>query len=153
MHKLLNRKGGIPSVTFRVTAGVINMSETAIITLGHGSRVNAANHEVEELVEKWKQQKQNKEKLSFYTAFLQFGSPSLEETIRKAAQEGFQEIIIAPLFLTSGAHINKDIPEIVSHMKKQYPLIRFTQCLHLGCDERLLEILWDRVKEHLPSEI
>ncbi len=130
-----------------------NMAKTAIITLAHGSRLSTANNEVEKLVEIWRQQKQERDKLYIYTAFMQFGTPSLGESIKEAVKEGCKEILIAPLFLTSGAHITNDIPEIVSQMREQHPTVHFRQCPPLGSDERLLNILWDRVKEHLPSKI
>lgn len=124
------------------------MPKTEVILLAHGSRLQEANDEVLKLAQHLKQSKP-KEDISTSSAFLQFGKPSLEETIDAAVENGCQEVLIVPLFLTPGVHINEDIPEIVSGAQEKYPEIEFKQCQLLGCDPRLVPILWERVNEQL----
>lgn len=121
------------------------MKKTAVITLAHGSRLEEANREVIKLAETLMEKAA--EGLRIFPAFLQFGKPSLEDSLEKAVVEGYPEVIVAPLFLTSGVHITRDIPEILSKMQERYPQVRLQQCHHLGCDSRLVPLIWERVEE------
>jgi len=116
--------------------------------LSHGSRLKEANDDVLKLAELLQAHHSHKD---IYTcaAFLQFGSPSLEEAIREAVSNDCLEILIAPFFLTSGIHITEDIPEIISRAEKQYPEVKFRQCRPLGGDPRLVPIIWERVEEKM----
>ncbi len=124
------------------------MSKIEVILLAHGSRLQQANDEVLQLAEQL-QQSRPKGDITTRSAFLQFGKPSLQDSIEAAARNGCQEVLIAPLFLTPGVHINEDIPEILREAQEKYPEIRFTQCQLLGCDSRLVPILWERVQAQL----
>ncbi len=124
------------------------MSKIEVILLAHGSRLQQANDDVLQLAEQL-QQNRPKEDITTRSAFLQFGKPSLQESIDAAVHNGCQEVLIAPLFLTPGVHINEDIPEILKEAEEKYPEIRFTQCRLLGCDNRLVPILWERIQDQL----
>ncbi|MEM2134027.1 MAG: CbiX/SirB N-terminal domain-containing protein [Candidatus Jordarchaeaceae archaeon] len=57
--------------------------------------------------------------LEVKVGFSEFCSPSIPETINQLASEGFNKIIVVPLFLTHCKHTEKDIPEILEKVKKQ----------------------------------
>ncbi len=122
--------------------------KTAIILLAHGSRRKEANQEVAFLAGIME-----KDTLAMETevghAFLQFVAPSLEESIRNFIEKGYNRIAIAPLFLTSGVHIQEDIPEILEKIKTTHPDVNLVLCRPLGCDSRLLPIIRERVEEGL----
>jgi sirohydrochlorin ferrochelatase len=122
------------------------MPKLGVILLFHGSRLKEANEDVLKLAELL-QDHHNHSEIYTGTAFLQFGRPSLEDAIKKTVSNGCLEIVIAPLFLTSGIHITEDIPEIISRAEKLYPEVKFKQCRPLGCDPRLIPIIWERVEE------
>ncbi len=124
------------------------MSKIEVILLAHGSRLQEANDQVLRLGERLQQGKPPGE-ITTRSAFLQFGKPSLQEAIDQAARQGCQKILVAPLFLTPGVHINEDIPEVIEQSAAAYPEIRFQQCPLLGCDERLVPILWERIQSQL----
>ncbi len=124
------------------------MPKIEVILLAHGSRLQEANDNVLQLAEQLQQSKP-KDEITTRSAFLQFGKPSLQESIDAAAHNGCREVLIAPLFLTPGVHINEDIPEIIRQAQEKYPEIRFKQCRLLGCDTRLVPILWERINDQL----
>ncbi len=124
------------------------MPKVEVILLAHGSRLQQANDDVLHLAGQLQQSKPNNE-INTRSAFLQFGKPSLQESIQQAVQNGCQEVLIAPFFLTPGVHINEDIPEIIQEAKEKYPDIEFKQCQLLGCDKRLVPILWERIHAQL----
>lgn len=123
-------------------------NQTAIVILAHGSRREQANHEVAALAENMKKEGLAGE-AEVGHAFLQFGSPTLEESIKNFIQKGCRHIAVAPLFLTTGVHINEDIPELLEKIKKESPETKIVLCPHLGCDNRLLPIIMERAKEGL----
>lgn len=124
------------------------MPATAVILLAHGSRLQEANDDVAGLAALL-QEHAGTEKARVYHAFLQFGKPSLEEIIESCAQNGFKEILVLPLFLTSGVHITEDIPALMAEAKERYPQVAIKQCRLLGCDSRLVPYLWERAAEQL----
>ena len=120
------------------------MVTTAIILLSHGSRlpeaqvtlnsyrVMIAGSGLYDLVE---------------AASLQFNKPDLEEAVAAAVAKGAGRVIVAPIFLYRGVHIQHDIPEIVAAMNERYPGLEFLLAGSIGADQRLAEIIIDRIKE------
>lgn len=91
------------------------MAEQGVILLAHGSRLAGANGEVRKLAALLGDEKGT----DFYrgVAFLQGGSPSLEEAVGKAAAGGCTSIFIVPFFLTSGVHVTEDLPEMLERAR------------------------------------
>lgn len=118
------------------------METKAVILVGHGSRRDEANDALIglcKLVEK-------KRPASLIThAFLQFAKPSLEEAIENLAGQGIIEVTIVPVFLYEGIHIREDIPEILASEADKHPDMRLILAPVLGIDERMAEIVLDRV--------
>lgn len=119
-----------------------------IVLLGHGSRarVDDANLlllemvdilkdkiEADEIVPAWMNSKSNR--------------PGLMEAASSLAEAGFEQIIVAPWFLTSGLHIKEDIPAMLAELKQRYPKVKFVMARPLGADPRLADILVERIQE------
>jgi len=51
-----------------------------------------------------------------------------------------------PYFLFMGIHLKEDIPNMVAECAASFPGIRITMDEPLGVDERLADILVDRIK-------
>jgi len=119
-----------------------------VVILAHGSRAIAweANQLVVKIVEMYKAKMGNKNVKPAYMNS-QSGGPSLEEAVTELVNEGLTEIIVAPWFLTDGLHIREDIPEIINTLEEKYPQIKITLAKVLGADERIVDILIDRVEE------
>lgn len=83
-------------------------------------------------------------------AYLQFGSPSIEEAILECIKERAKTIIIHPLFLSSGAHVSSDIPEIIEKFRRDYPDIEINYTKPLGLHEKLIDIIKERIEELKP---
>lgn len=118
--------------------------KSGIIILGHGSRSEDAQQVFEEIVALISN------KLNWGTvkgAAMEFASPALEEVAAGLAEDGIEEIIIVPLFIYPGVHIQRDIPAMIDRLTEKYPKIRFVQGSHIGADEKLAEIMADRVQQ------
>ncbi len=126
-------------------------AKKGVIILAHGSRRTEANEEVTVLVDAFRRQTAAADNNFgiIASAFLQFGKPSLRDAVLDIVNRGCEEVIILPLFLTTGVHITTDIPRIIAELEGKYPDVVFRQCRQMGCDEKLIPILMDRLAGHL----
>jgi len=112
-----------------------------ILLLGHGSRRSAANEDLEVLADLVRAGLG----MTVLPVYFQFGSPSLGDGVERFIQEGIQDIIIIPVFLFPGNHLEIDIPEAISELEgKHGGQVRLTVTPCLGPDPRLAEILVER---------
>lgn len=94
-------------------------------------------------------------------AFMEISDPSIPEVLEVAARSEIDELIVQPVFLTRGVHIDQDIPEILGipkgsrggkiNVSGRVILVKYGH--PLGKDERILEILKDRIKDASGEEI
>ncbi|MDI6630839.1 MAG: CbiX/SirB N-terminal domain-containing protein [Thermoanaerobacteraceae bacterium] len=119
-----------------------------IIVLGHGSRaaVDGANDFLELVAAEVRK--------IFSTAQVEpawMNPKSQRQNLFKAVDrlvaEGARRIIVAPVFLTDGLHIRKDIPENLAALREQYPGVEFRFARNLGFDMRIVAILAERIGE------
>ena len=118
--------------------------KSGIIILGHGSGSEEAQQVFEEIVT-LVSKKSNYGPVK--GAAMEFASPTLEEVVGELVESGIEEIIIVPLFIYPGVHIKRDIPAMIDRLKKEYPEVRFVKGSHIGADEKLAEIMADRVQQ------
>lgn len=119
-----------------------------IVLLGHGSRarVDEANILLLEMVEKFKQQT-GAEQVAPAWMNTKSGRPGLVQAASGLVEEGCQEVIIVPWFLTDGLHIREDVPTMMVHLEQSFPWVRFALAKPLGADVRLVDILLERIQE------
>jgi sirohydrochlorin ferrochelatase len=72
---------------------------------------------------------------------------NLFQAVDRLVAEGARRIIVAPVFLTDGLHIRKDIPEDLAALREQYPGVEFCFARNLGFDARIVAILAERIGE------
>jgi sirohydrochlorin ferrochelatase len=89
---------------------------TGIVVFGHGSSVPSANDAVRIIAERaahegaW---------TLFETAFLE-AVPRLHEAVSKLTEQGAEEVLILPYFLTLGIHLQRDLPKLVEDLSREY---------------------------------
>jgi sirohydrochlorin ferrochelatase len=123
--------------------------EVAVVLIGHGSKLPYGKGVLEELRRRIEMREIYKE---VRIAFMQLDSPSIEETLRDLAKDGMKNIVALPVFLADGAHTTEDIPE---KLKEAFDGawaeigrdVKLTYGKPIGVDERIVDILLDRVKE------
>ena len=116
-----------------------------IVIVAHGSPKKSANN-LEEFAKAFAVSlKINPQDVKY--AYLQFTSPSLESALLECIQEKAKEIIVHPLFLSSGAHVTSDISEILEKFRKDYPQVEIIYTKPLGLHEKLFEIIKERIEE------
>lgn len=77
------------------------------------------------------------------TSFLEFASPSLEESILSCVEKGASEVVILPYFLASGNHVTRDIPEVVEKIQASHPQVKMVLKEHIGSVSGMVTLLSD----------
>jgi sirohydrochlorin cobaltochelatase len=65
-------------------------------------------------------------------AFLELMSPDLPTAAARLAARGCQQITVVPLFLGSGGHVRRDLPQLLDQVARQHPLVRLRHTAAIG---------------------
>lgn len=114
-----------------------------VLILAHGSRVEATKNTINAVVDMVREKITDR---PIEIAYMEFCEENIEHGIKTLADKGVTEIKVVPYFLFEGIHIRKDIPEEIEEILKKYPGISVEMGKTLGVDERLADILADRIR-------
>jgi sirohydrochlorin ferrochelatase len=128
--------------------------DVAVVLIGHGSKLPYNKDVLEELQRRMETRGMFK---AVRVAFMQLNKPSIEEVLRDLATAGLKEIVAQPVFLADGAHTTEDIPEKLKVAfegvgKGRGADVRLIYGKPIGVDERIVDVLLDRVTEALEGE-
>ena len=104
----------------------------AVLLLGHGSRVAAANLPLGEVAAM----------LSAAT-----GGDKVNPAFEEPYEGGSRKVAIMPFFLFPGAHVLEDIPEELEKARQKHPDFELVMSSHIGAHPKLAEIALERIKE------
>lgn len=117
-----------------------------VLILAHGSREN----ETEKTMDKISEMVRAKlPETIIETAYLQFRKVNLAAGLNSLIRKGIDDITVVPYFLFEGLHIREDIPAEINEFLKDRPEIKVNMGKTLGADERLADILADRIRQAL----
>ena len=109
-----------------------------LLLIAHGSRKELANQEVRELAANIQRHHANTYD-AVVPAFLEFTEPDIAAGIDHCSQMGATSITVIPYFLSSGAHVTRDIPEALNIAAEKYPLIEIHLLKHFGAADNIVE--------------
>lgn len=121
----------------------MEMEKESIVLLGHGSRRSEANNILKSIA---KIIKPKFLRINIEYAFLELAEPNVRNVIDKLVADHYDSIYVVPYFLYSGNHVSRDIPEIIDEYKVKYPNIKLKLGDYLGIDERLAELVMERIE-------
>ncbi|MCX7923574.1 MAG: CbiX/SirB N-terminal domain-containing protein [Clostridia bacterium] len=113
-----------------------------ILVLAHGSKRQETEKILDSLVEKVKKKSGTD---LVYPAYLQFSEQNLEAGIDYLVKSGAKSIKIVPMFLFDGVHVTEDIPNELEEIKSKYTNVDIRMSEHLGDDDRIADIIVDRI--------
>ncbi|MFT3850502.1 MAG: CbiX/SirB N-terminal domain-containing protein [Propionivibrio sp.] len=58
-------------------------------------------------------------------AFLEFLAPSLQDCVSTMVSEGFDRIVVVPMFIAQGGHLKNDLPLIIDELRARFPNVAF----------------------------
>jgi len=82
-------------------------------------------------------------------AFVEMGSPTVDEAVTRAIAEGARTVRLLPLFMAVGRHVRQDIPASVETLRAAHPdcTIEILPCL--GENEHFWAALAEIVRAHM----
>jgi sirohydrochlorin ferrochelatase len=129
--------------------------KVGVILVGHGSTERYNKELVEYYAEKLR---------AYYDyvacAFIQVNEPLLGSALSNALKEDLDEIVIQPVFLARGAHTDYEIPRMLGFSEGKRTKVvdlgdRKVKIIYgntIGKDDRVVEVLRDRIEEALRLE-
>lgn len=114
--------------------------KTAVIILGHGSRNAGADDAIRRVADGVKRS-------GTYTvvehAFLQYVPPSPQDALESCIRQKAQSIVIVPFFLQAGAHVTRDIPELIEKTRMRHPGVKISVTDYVGAHPLMVKIVED----------
>ena len=110
----------------------------AIVLFGHGSRNPewaAPFHAIREVLAARAPQ------MPVAMGFLEAMRPTLDEAIDTLAESGATEIDIVPIFLATGSHIAKDLPQLAANAMDRHPGISIAIAVPAGESPLVIEAM------------
>ncbi len=114
-----------------------------ILVIGHGSRASGTKEIFENVVSALDKKLGDS---VVEGCFMELSTPLIPETIDRMYEKGVRNITVLPYFLFPGIHILEDIPEILKEKKEKYGDIEISMANPIGYDDKLVEILKERVE-------
>lgn len=118
------------------------MNMEGVIILAHGSRRQETDRILDSLTKKVTDRATDQRVIP---AYLQFSPNSLDKAVEQLVGEGVTRIKVIPMFLFDGIHVTEDIPEELEAMGERYPEVDIRMSRHLGDDDRIADIILDRM--------
>ena len=113
-----------------------------ILVIAHGSRAKETEATLEAILT---MVKSKLPEITMECAFMEFSDRTVEKGVSALLAKGVTEIKVVPYFLFMGIHLKEDIPNMVAECVTSFPGIKITMGEPLGVDERLADILVDRI--------
>lgn len=118
--------------------------KTALLVIAHGSREEAANAELQQVVAALRG-------LCGYDpierAYLELAEPDIERGAARCVSRGAGRVILLPYFLSPGVHVTRDLSAARSRLSEKHPGVAFCLAEPLGPHPLLLDILVQRAQD------
>ena len=82
-----------------------------------------------------------KPELAVELAFLEIMRPSLPEAVDRLSASGHTHFTIAPLFMAQGAHLKRDLAELLAKLKERHPAIELALLPAAGEVDQVLDAI------------
>lgn len=122
------------------------MKKSCLILLTHGSKRPVWRKPFETLLRKLRKETGQK---NIHLAHMELAAPSLEDVVAQAVKNGVTQIRILPLFMSSGTHLIKDIPEKVKALMKQNRGLKIETLPPLGSHPRFLKMMLELTQDYV----
>jgi len=119
--------------------------KTAILLMGHGSRVAEANHALHAIADMVRRQGYE----IVEVAFREMHAPNIQAGIDACVAKGAERVLLYPYFLFAGAHVLEDLPAEMDAARQRHPGVQLLMGQPLGIHPKLGEIVCERIAEAL----
>jgi len=115
-----------------------------ILIVGHGSRAKETEATLEAVLG---MARAKLPEMIVEYGFMEFSDKTVEKAVAALIEKGVDEIKVVPYFLFMGMHLKEDIPNMVAECVEEHPDVKVIMGEPLGVDERLADILADRMRD------
>lgn len=116
----------------------------SVLLIAHGSRKSIAEEEFYSILHMVQKRIPS---IRVEGAFMSCNDTTIEQKLEELTKDGATEIEIIPYFLFSGNHVKNSIPFRVEKFLHGQPGIKVSYKSALGIDQRLAEIVVDRIND------
>lgn len=116
----------------------------AILYVGHGSRMKEGNEQFIHFIHRLMEQ--NDAPIQQY-AFLEKAAPTFLQSFQRCVEKGASVVTVVPIFLFSAGHVKNDLRSLIEEAKLAYPHVVILCSEPIGPDERVVNILVERLQE------
>ena len=74
-------------------------------------------------------------------AFLEFMSPGLGESVDALAAEAYERVIILPMFIAQGGHLQRELPEMVAALRQEHSSLELVLMGAVGEQEPVVQAM------------
>ncbi len=78
-------------------------------------------------------------------AFLEFMTPELAPCAEVLLAEGFNRIVVLPMFIAQGGHLKRDLPLLLDELRVRHPQARFELASAVGEAEPIVQAMAQHV--------
>ncbi len=117
--------------------------KTGYVIFAHGSSIESANDSVRRLAAEFAG---SSDAPVVEAAFLEGGSPALDEAVGRLIALGVERVVVIPYFLTLGLHLQRDLPAMVARIAQRHPRVTIAVTPPLEGHPALVEILRERAR-------
>jgi len=121
---------------------------TAILLMGHGSRIPEANDALYAIAA---MVGQGTGCAIVEVAFREQHAPNIQQGIDRCVAQGATRVLLYPYFLFAGAHVLEDLPAELEEAGVRYPQLELILGEPLGVHPKLGEIVCERIEASLAS--
>jgi sirohydrochlorin cobaltochelatase len=76
-------------------------------------------------------------------AFLELMAPNLTDLVTQLVADGCEKIVVSPIFLGQGGHVQRDLPLLINLLRETYPKLELKQLEAVGEDAMVLQAIRD----------
>lgn len=116
----------------------------ALLIIAHGSTRQESNDEVRRLAARIK----DNAGPSFdevTCAFLEIASPLIDSAIADLVDQGVNQIMVFPYFLSAGTHVFNDVPRIIDECREAHPGVEMEILPHMGALQGISTLILSQI--------
>ncbi len=118
------------------------MSKTALVLFAHGARDPEWASPMRRVCAAVHAQAPD---LRVELAFLEFMAPTLRDSVESLLGDGFEHIVVLPMFIAQGGHLKRDVPLLLDELRQLHPQTRFELACAVGEAEAVVQAMAEHV--------
>jgi sirohydrochlorin cobaltochelatase len=113
------------------------MDNTTLLLVGHGSRNQDGNQEIQRFAAQWRERHPA---WRIEVCFIEHAEILIGEGLDRAAQEA-RRVLLIPFILNAAGHVKMELPAALEAARLRHPEVEFVVTRHLGMGREILAVL------------